>query len=87
MILEEKRILVVKSNQAHRASFDPVVNATVELSSPGVSTVDYASLPYKHLQRPIWPVDTDFSWSAEAEAAATAERMAAMAEEVVEAQD
>jgi microcystin degradation protein MlrC len=88
VILEEKRILVVKSNQAHRASFDPVVNSTVELSSPGVSTVDYASLPYKHLQRPIWPVDTDFTWSAvEAEAAATADRMAAMAEVVAEVQD
>jgi hypothetical protein len=30
-----------------------------------------------HLQRPIWPVDKDFSWSAvEAEADATADRLA-----------
>ncbi|HJP33844.1 MAG TPA: M81 family metallopeptidase [Candidatus Latescibacteria bacterium] len=64
VILEEKQILVVKSNQAHRASFDPVVASTIELSSPGVSTVDYASLPFKHLRRPIWPIDMDMSWSA-----------------------
>jgi microcystin degradation protein MlrC len=65
VILEEKQILVVKSNQAHRASFDSVVASTIELRSPGVSTVDYASLPYEHLRRPIWPIDPDMEWSAE----------------------
>ena len=65
--------------KAHRASFDPVVSSTIELSSPGVSTVDYASLPYKYIQRPIWPVDKGMSWSAvEAEAVAAAERIAAL---------
>lgn len=63
VILEEKQILVVKSNQAHRASFDSVVASTIELSSPGVSTVDYASLPYEHVIRPIWPIDPDMTWS------------------------
>lgn len=68
IILEEKQILVVKSNQAHRASFDTIVASTIELASPGVSTVDYASLPYEHLIRPIWPIDPDMSWMAEDEA-------------------
>lgn len=63
IILEEKQILVVKSNQAHRASFDPVVARTIELNTPGVSTVDYASLPYRHLRRPIWPIDPEMTWS------------------------
>jgi len=62
IVLEEKQIIVVKSNQAHRASFDPVAASTIELDTPGVSTVDYASLPYKYLTRPIWPVDPDMSW-------------------------
>ncbi len=60
--MESKRILVVKSNQAHRASFDPVVAKTIELNTPGVSTVDYASLPYKKIRRPIWPLDRDMEW-------------------------
>ena len=68
IILEEKQILVVKSNQAHRASFDPIVASTIELASPGVSTVDYASLPYEHLLRPIWPIDPDMTWSSNDEA-------------------
>lgn len=63
ILLEEKQIIVVKSNQAHRASFDAVAGSTIELASPGVSTVDYRSLPYRHLTRPIWPIDPDMEWS------------------------
>lgn len=62
IIMEEKQIIVVKSNQAHRASFDPVVASTIELDTPGVSTVNYVSLPYKYLHRPIWPIDADMKW-------------------------
>ena len=63
IILEEKQIIVVKSNQAHRASFDPVAASTIELNTPGVSTVNYASLPYQYLHRPIWPIDIDMRWA------------------------
>ena len=66
ILLEEKQILVVKSNQAHRASFDPVVAGTIELDTPGVSTVNYASLPYRHLRRPIWPIDETMQWTVSA---------------------
>jgi microcystin degradation protein MlrC len=62
IVPEEKQILVVKSNQAHRASFDPIVAETIELDTPGASTVDYASLPYRYLERPIWPIDRDMNW-------------------------
>ena len=62
ILLEEKQILVVKSNQAHRASFDPVVAGTIELDTPGVSTVNYASLPYRYLHRPIWPINEAMDW-------------------------
>jgi microcystin degradation protein MlrC len=67
IILEGKRILVVKSNQAHRASFDPIAPRTIELNTPGVSTVDYASLPYRKLRRPIWPLDRDMEWTGESD--------------------
>jgi microcystin degradation protein MlrC len=62
IIMESKLILVVKSNQAHRASFDPIVAKTIELNTPGVCTVDYDSLPYKKLRRPIFPLDHDMEW-------------------------
>lgn len=63
IVLEEKRIIVVKSNQAHRASFDPIVAATFNLDTPGVSTVNYAGLPYKRLPRPMFPMDPEMRWS------------------------
>lgn len=63
IVFDEKKILVVKSNQAHRASFDPIVSYNIDLASPGASTVDYASLPFRHIQRPLWPIDTDIAWS------------------------
>jgi microcystin degradation protein MlrC len=62
IVMEEKKIVVVKSNQAHRASFDPIAAATIDLDTPGVSTVNYASLPYRHLRRPLWPIDREFDW-------------------------
>lgn len=62
MLLEEKKIIVVKSNQAHRASFDSIAAATIDLATPGVSTVDYTTLPFRYLPRPLWPIDRDFSW-------------------------
>jgi microcystin degradation protein MlrC len=64
VVFDEKKILVVKSNQAHRASFDPIVAYNIDLASPGASTVDYESLPFRHLQRPLFPIDPDLEWNA-----------------------
>ena len=61
--LQEKKIVVVKSNQAHRASFAPVAAEIIDLDTPGACTVDYASLPYKLLPRPLFPLDLDMDWS------------------------
>ncbi len=63
IVFDEKKIIVVKSNQAHRASLRPIVSKIIELATPGASTVDYESLPFRHLQRPLWPIDQDFDWS------------------------
>jgi len=61
--LQEKKIIVVKSNQAHRASFAPIAAEIIDLDTPGACTVDYASLPYKLLPRPLFPLDLDMEWS------------------------
>lgn len=63
IVFEEKRIVVVKSNQAHRASFDPIVDETIELDTPGVSTANYARLPFQHLPRPLYPLDREMEWA------------------------
>ena len=61
--LQEKKIIVVKSNQAHRASFAPIAAEIIDLDTPGACTVNYASLPYKLLPRPLFPLDLDMEWS------------------------
>jgi microcystin degradation protein MlrC len=62
ILLDEKKILVVKSNQAHRASLGALAARIIDLASPGVSTVNYLDLPFRHLRRPLWPIDRDFTW-------------------------
>jgi microcystin degradation protein MlrC len=52
----------VKSNQAHRASFAPVVAGIIDLDTPGACTVNYASLPFKLWRRLIFPVDLHMEW-------------------------
>ena len=59
---EDKKIIVVKSNQAHRASFDPIAAKTINLNTPGTSTVNYLELTFQNLPRPIWPIDRDFEF-------------------------
>jgi microcystin degradation protein MlrC len=62
--LEEKKIIVVKSNQAHRASFTPVVAGIIDLDTPGACMVNYAGLPYQVLRRPMFPLDMEMEWQA-----------------------
>lgn len=61
---QNKKIIVVKSNQGHRASFDPIVAQTIDLNTPGTSSVDYLNLPFKHIMRPLWPIDRSFQFNA-----------------------
>lgn len=52
-----KRYVVVKSTQHFRAHFDPIAGATVYCDAPGALNANLAALPYRHLRRPIWPLD------------------------------
>ncbi|MFO1338604.1 MAG: M81 family metallopeptidase [Burkholderiaceae bacterium] len=55
--LRRKRLVVVKSTQHFRAGFDPLATATVRADTPGSLQMDLGRLPYRHLPRPIWPLD------------------------------
>ncbi|MDY0743938.1 M81 family metallopeptidase [Paucibacter sp. R3-3] len=50
-------LLVVKSTQHFRAGFDPIAAATIYADTPGSLQVDLSALPYRHLRRPVWPLD------------------------------
>lgn len=55
--LSTKRLVVVKSTQHFRMGFDPIASAVVYCDAPGSLHGDLQQLPFRHLDRPIWPLD------------------------------
>ena len=55
--LRARSLVVVKSSQHFRASFDPIAAETIYCNAPGSLNLDLAKLPYKRIRRPIWPLD------------------------------
>ena len=51
----KKKLLALKSTNHFRAAFEPIAGAIYHVAPPDVFTM----LPYQHIQRPIWPLDTD----------------------------
>ncbi|MFT7771782.1 M81 family metallopeptidase [Roseateles sp.] len=52
-----RRLVVVKSTQHFRSGFDAMAAAVVYADAPGSLQSDLGRLPYKHLPRPVWPLD------------------------------
>ena len=59
----DARIVQVKSPTAFRAAYGPLADEIVIVESPGVSTPKLSSLPWKHLRRPIYPLDLEIVYA------------------------
>ena len=55
----QKRYILIKSRQHFRASFESIARHIVLAAGPGVCSSDYAQFPFKHLARPIYPIDPE----------------------------
>lgn len=55
--LAGKRVVVVKSMQHFHAGFAPVAAEMLWVNGPGALSQDFATLPYRRVPRPIWPLD------------------------------
>jgi microcystin degradation protein MlrC len=53
----QRRILVVKSNQHFYASFSKIAAQVIYAEGDGPLPRDYRKLPWRKVQRPIWPLD------------------------------
>lgn len=53
------RLVVVKSAQHFMAGFEPHVTAVVRARGGGPLTSDFSQLRYRHVRRPLWPLDPD----------------------------
>jgi len=55
-----RKLLVLKSSNHFRAAYDPIIQGLVHIHSDGLlRRDDYRLIPYRHVQRPIWPLDED----------------------------
>ncbi len=57
--LKDKRVVLVKSSQHFQASFAGLTDQILYVEGQGALSCDFATLPYKKVSRPIWPLDDD----------------------------
>jgi len=53
----EAEVLQAKSHISYRAGFAPVSERSVVAATPGPTTADLASLPWRRRPRPLWPFE------------------------------
>jgi microcystin degradation protein MlrC len=63
--IADARSVVVKSRGHFRAAFDLLFSddRIVEVDVPGLTTPILSRVPYRHVPRPIYPLDPDMAWS------------------------
>jgi microcystin degradation protein MlrC len=57
IIPEAQSMIVVKSAVAYRAAYMPIASATIEMDSAGLCSANLSRFPYRHLKRPVFPLD------------------------------
>lgn len=57
VIPEEQKMIVVKSAVAYRAAYLPIAAGVIEMDTAGLCTANLSRFPYRHLRRPIFPLD------------------------------
>ena len=59
---EDMKIIVVKSPNLFRAAYEPIAKEVIWLDTPGFSSANLSCLAWKHIKRPVWPLD-EFRWT------------------------
>ena len=54
---EELSVIAVKAAVAHRQAYDPIMSASFTVDTPGPCPENPSRLPYRHIRRPIFPLD------------------------------
>jgi len=56
---ERKKYTLIKSRQHFQAAFGPIAKHMIRISGPGPTSPDFSGLPYRHIERPMFPLDKD----------------------------
>ena len=54
---ESQRMIVVKSAVAYRAAYMPIASEAIEMDTAGLCSANLSRFPYRHLPRPVYPLD------------------------------
>jgi microcystin degradation protein MlrC len=54
---DAQRLLVVKAAIAYKAAYAPVAGTIIEVDTPGVTAVNPERFAYRHIRRPMYPLD------------------------------
>jgi microcystin degradation protein MlrC len=54
---EEFSWIGIKAAVAHRRAYDPIAAASYYVETPGPCSSNLRQFPYRHLRRPIYPLD------------------------------
>jgi microcystin degradation protein MlrC len=56
------KIVAVKSPNFFRANYEPFAAEILMVDTPGVSPSNLRAVPFRHVRRPLWPLE-EFEWS------------------------
>jgi microcystin degradation protein MlrC len=56
------QVIGLKGKGHFRAAFEPIAEQIVLVEGPGITGADLSRLNFKHVRRPIWPLDQDVSF-------------------------
>lgn len=54
---EAMRMIVVKAAIAYRAAYEPIAGKIIEVDTPGLTAVNPLHFSYRHVRRPLFPLD------------------------------
>jgi microcystin degradation protein MlrC len=56
---ETARAIIVKSAVAYKAAYEPIAGSIIEVDTPGLTAVNPTHFNYRHIRRPILPLDPE----------------------------
>jgi microcystin degradation protein MlrC len=63
----EQHIIVVKAAVRWRGGYEPVMKHAILVDTPGICTANLDSLDFRHIRRPLFPLDRDIEWTSQSE--------------------
>ncbi|HKG25477.1 MAG TPA: MlrC C-terminal domain-containing protein, partial [Thermomicrobiales bacterium] len=57
-----RRVIGLKGKGHFRAAFEPIASEVILVEGPGITGSDLSRLTFKHVRRPIWPLDAGVTY-------------------------